>query len=136
MKLKQILCGVDFSEPSVSAFETAVELAEAFKAELYVLHTIEADSSVPNLALEEKANRAMDALVAPAQEKFPDVLLATEITTGTAFVEILSRAGERHCDLITLGAKGITMLGDRLVGSTSEHVVKEAPCSVLMVKAA
>ena len=135
MKLKQILCGVDFSEPSVSAFETAVELAETFKAELYVLHTIEADSSVPNLALEEKATRAMDALVAPAQEKFPDVLLVTEITTGTAFVEIMSRARKRHFDLITLGAKGITMLGDRLVGSTSEHVVKEAQCSVLIVRA-
>jgi nucleotide-binding universal stress UspA family protein len=135
MKLKQILCGVDFSEPSVGAFETAVELAQRFKAELYVLHTIEADSSVPNLALEEKAARAMDALVAPAQEKFPDVLLATEITTGTAFVELLSRARERHCDLITLGAKGITLLGERLVGSTSEHVVKDAPCSVLIVRA-
>jgi nucleotide-binding universal stress UspA family protein len=99
-----------------------------------VLHTIEADSSVPNLALEEKATRAMDALVAPAQEQFPDVRLATEITTGTAFVELLSRARERHCDLITLGAKGITLLGERLVGSTSEHVVKDAPCSVLIVR--
>ena len=135
MKLKQILCGVDFSESSLSAFETAVELAQRFKAELYVLHTIEADSSVPNLALEEKANRAMDALIAPAQEKFPDVRLATEITTGTAFVEILSRARERHFDLITLGAKGISMLGERLVGSTSDNVVKEAPCSVLIVRA-
>jgi nucleotide-binding universal stress UspA family protein len=135
MKLKQILCGVDFSDSSLSAFETAVELAQRFNAELYVLHTIEADSSVPNLALEEKANRAMDALIAPAQEKFPDVRLATEITTGTAFVEILSRARERHFDLITLGAKGISMLGERLVGSTSENVVKEAPCSVLIVRA-
>jgi nucleotide-binding universal stress UspA family protein len=135
MKLKQILCGVDFSESSLSAFETAVELAQRFKAELYVLHTIEADSSVPNLALEEKANRAMDALIGPAQEKFPDVRLATEITTGTAFVEILSRARERHFDLITLGAKGISMLGERLVGSTSDNVVKEAPCSVLIVRA-
>jgi nucleotide-binding universal stress UspA family protein len=135
MKLKQILCGVDFSESSLSAFETAVELAQRFNAGLYVLHTIEADSSVPNLALEDKATRAMDALVAPAQEKFPDVRLATEITTGTAFAEILSRARERHFDLITLGAKGITMLGERLVGSTSEHVVKEAPCSVLIVRA-
>ena len=135
MKLKQILCGVDFSESSLSAFETAVELAQRFKAELYVLHTIEADSSVPNLALEEKANRAMDALIGPAQEKFPDLRLATEITTGTPFVEILSRARERDFDLITLGAKGISMLGERLVGSTSDNVVKEAPCSVLIVRA-
>ena len=135
MKLKQILCGVDFSEPSVGAFETAVELAQRFKAELYVLHTIEADPLVPNMALEEKATRAMNALIAPVQEKFPDLHLATEVTTGTAFVEILSRASERHCDLITLGAKGIAMLGERLVGRTSDHVVKEAQCSVLIVRA-
>jgi nucleotide-binding universal stress UspA family protein len=136
MKMKQILCGVDFSEASVRAFETAVELAQTFKAELHVIHTIEADpSAAPNLALEAKATSAMDALVAPAQEEFEDVQLTSEVTTGSAFVEILSRARERHCDLITLGAKGVTMLGERLVGSTSEHVVKEAPCSVLIVRA-
>jgi nucleotide-binding universal stress UspA family protein len=134
MKPKKILCGVDFSEASVHAFETSVDLAHAFNAELHVIHAIEADSPAPDLALEGKATRAMDALVTQAVEKFQDLRVTSDVTTGSAFVEILNAAGQRHSDLIMLGDKGVTMLGERLVGSTSEHVVKEAPCSVLIVR--
>jgi nucleotide-binding universal stress UspA family protein len=135
MKFREILCGVDFSEASVQAFETAVELARTFRAKLHVMHVIEADPQVPNLALEAKAASAMDSLVAPAQDKLDEVQLTSEVTTGLAFVEILKRARERHSDLITLGAKGITLLEETVFGSTSEHVMKEAPCSVLTVRA-
>jgi nucleotide-binding universal stress UspA family protein len=133
MKPKKILCGVDFSEASVHAFETSVDLAHAFNAELHVIHAIEAEPA-PDLALEGKATRAMDALVTQAVEKFQDLRVTSDVTTGSAFVEILNAAGQRHSDLIMLGDKGVTMLGERLVGSTSEHVVKEAPCSVLIVR--
>jgi nucleotide-binding universal stress UspA family protein len=133
MKPKKILCGVDFSEASVHAFETSVDLAHAFNAELHVIHAIEAEPA-PDLALEGKATRAMDALVTQAVEKFQDLRVTSDVTTGSAFVEILHAAGQRHSDLIMLGDKGVTMLGERLVGSTSEHVVKEAPCSVLIVR--
>ena len=54
------------------------------------------------------------------------VRLTSEVTTGRAFVEILSRVRERRHDLIVL-AKGITLLEETVFGSTSEHVVKEAP---------
>ena len=134
MKIKQILCGVDFSEASVRAFETAVELAQTFKANLHVIHVIEADPATPDLSLEQKAIRAMDLLLAPAQETLHNVRLTSEVTTGRGFVEILNSARERRCDLIVLGAKGITLLEETLLGTNSEHIVKEAPCSVLIVR--
>src|SRR6476620_1702864 len=89
MKLNQILCGVDFSEKSIRAFEAAVELARTFKADLHVIHVIEADPAAPNLSLEAKAISAMDVLVAPAQETLNDIRLTREVTTGRAVVEIL-----------------------------------------------
>jgi len=116
MKLNQILCGVDFSETSVQAFEAAVEHARTFKADLHVIHVIEADPAVPDLSLEAKAISAMDVLVAPAQETLNGVRLTSEVTTGRAFVEILSRVRERRCDLIVLGAKGITLLEETVFG--------------------
>ena len=133
MKTKRILCGVDFSESSVSAFETAVELARALRAEVHVLHVIEADPATPNLALEGKAINAMDLLVASASD-LGDSQLTTEVTTGRAFTEILNRARERTFDLIVLGAKGIRLPEEAVFGGTSERVVKEAPCSVLIVR--
>src|SRR5262249_10913756 len=109
MEFHRILCGVDFSPTSVRAFEAAVELARTFKAELHVVHIMEAESSVPDLALEQKALAAMDALVQPADR---DLQITTEVTTGTASVEILNRARDSKVDLIALGTKGLTLLGE------------------------
>ena len=65
MKLKRILCGVDFSDNSVRAFQTAVALAKATRAEVSVVHVIEplpmTDQDI--FALEEKARTALEALV-------------------------------------------------------------------------
>ena len=43
-------------------------------------------------------------------------------------------ARELEADLAVLGAKGITLLEEPFIGTTTEHVVKEAPCSVLVAK--
>src|SRR5262245_53373405 len=130
MEFKRILCGVDFSQASIQAFETAVELARSFKAELHVMHVIEAEPSRPDLALEEKAIHAMDKLVLPATHA-TDLEITTEITTGNAWAEILNRARERKVDLIALGTKGLTLLGEGIFGRTAKRVFDDSPCSVL-----
>ena len=131
MKLRQILCGVDFSDSSVEAFETAVELARALQAKVHIIHVIEIDPAIADRAMEEKAVNAIEALVASANE-FPASDLTTEVTTGRASVEIIERARERNADLIVLGAKGIRI--PEVFGSTADRVAKEAPCSVLIVR--
>jgi nucleotide-binding universal stress UspA family protein len=134
MKFKQIICGVDFSPASVQAFEAAVELARYFKAELHVIHIIEPDPPVPLLALEEKALAAMDALVQPAVTDGGDYQITTEITTGSAPVEILNRARQRRADLIAIGATGVRLLGEGIVGGTAKNLFADAPCTVLTVR--
>jgi nucleotide-binding universal stress UspA family protein len=61
--------------------------------------------------------------------------MTTEITTGRASAEILNRARERAFDLIVLGANGIKLPEESVVGGSAEHVVREGPCSVLIVRA-
>lgn len=134
MKFKRILCGVDFSQASVEAFEAAVELAQAFKAELHVIHVIEAEPATPDLTLEEKAVTAMDKLVSPVTNDDRAIRITTEVTTGGASDELLNRARERQVDLVILGAKGLTLLGERLFGGTAKRVFDHAPCSVLAVR--
>ena len=145
MKFRRILCGVDFSKPSVFAFDAAVELARLLKAELHILHSIEAYPVVPEwssahdfdeaeTALEEKATAAMEALVSTATRALNGTAITTEVTRGRAFVEILNRAREREVDLIVLGAKGLTLLEEAFSGSTAERVMKGATCSVLIVR--
>jgi nucleotide-binding universal stress UspA family protein len=132
MNFKRILCAVDFSPTSVKAFEASVELARSFKAQLHVMHVVEAEPSVPNLALEEKAIAAMNALISSVVAD--DIDLTSEVTTGTAFVEILKRARELNVDLVSMGTKGLTLLEERVFGGTAKRVFSEAPCSVLAVR--
>lgn len=145
MAFKRILCAVDFSEPSLEAFRQAAELARLFAGRLYVLHVIEARPVVPDLIgigeagemaveFEEKATAALESLVASSASALEGVPLTLEATAGRAFVEILNHARDWRADLIVLGAKGATALEQIVVGSTAEHVMKYAPCSVLIVR--
>jgi nucleotide-binding universal stress UspA family protein len=146
MKFKRILCGVDFSKPSVLAFNVAVELARLMHAELHILHVIEAVPAVSEwipargagdavvMTLEQKAQAAMDALVATAAEAFNGTRVTTEVTEGNAAAEILHHARDREADLIILGAKGLALPEEAFAGSTAERVMKGAACSVLVVR--
>jgi nucleotide-binding universal stress UspA family protein len=62
-------------------------------------------------------------------------LLAEGFTaTGDPETEILEHAREWGADLIAVGWHDRSRLERLLVGSVSEHVVKNAPCSVLVLK--
>jgi nucleotide-binding universal stress UspA family protein len=145
LTFKRIVCGVDFSPTSVAAFLTAAELARSMNAELHVLHVIETyppTASWPGggkredvQSLDQKAASAMDTLVTRSAVALDGISVTTEITVGLAFTELLNRAGDSTRDLIVVGAKGVKLLEDALVGGTAEQVVKAAPCSVLVVRA-
>jgi nucleotide-binding universal stress UspA family protein len=135
MTFKRILCAVDLSQPSIAAFETAVELARPFKAALHVIHVIEADPAVPDLKLHEKALIAMNALISPVLEASPDLQLTSEITTGNPAVETLRCARQRNAQLIVMGAKGLRLPEEAVFGGTAKQVISDASCSVLVVRA-
>jgi len=145
LKVKRIVCGVDFSPMSVAAFLTAADLARSMNAELHVLHVIEAyppTASWPRdgerqdvQSLEQKATSAMEALVTTSAVALDSVSVTTEITVGLAFAELLNRVRDSRRDLIVVGAKGVKLLEDALFGGTADQVVKGAPCSVLVVRA-
>src|SRR5215813_10391722 len=122
MKFKRILCGVDFSQASVKAFETALELVRPFKAELHVMHFIEAEPATPDLTFQEKAVAAMDTLVSSVARDDRNLQITTEVTIGGDSDDLLNRAREPTVDLIVLGAKGCTLLGERVFCETAKRV--------------
>jgi nucleotide-binding universal stress UspA family protein len=54
---------------------------------------------------------------------------------GDAASTICRVAGEIEADVIVLGSHGRTGMSRLFLGSTSEHVVRHAPCPVLVVRA-
>jgi nucleotide-binding universal stress UspA family protein len=68
------------------------------------------------------------------QSHFPAWNINAEESSGSPAREILKRASELQSDLIVLGSHGHSGLGRFLLGSVSQKVVNEAPCSVRVAR--
>jgi nucleotide-binding universal stress UspA family protein len=55
------------------------------------------------------------------------------VRVGNPAAEILAVAGACQADLIVAGARGASLIKGLVVGSVADHLVKCAPCSVLLV---
>jgi nucleotide-binding universal stress UspA family protein len=60
--------------------------------------------------------------------------LSSEVSSGDTAIEIVDRAKEWRADLVVLGACGVVLIEDIIVGGTAEAVTRDAPCSVLVVR--
>lgn len=136
IELARILCAVDFSPDSLAAFRAAAALAQLSSGELLVFHVVEPQPSLSPDALIELNKRASDAMADLIASAGPldGITVHAELASGAAFVEIAERAREWPANLVVLGAKGVTSLEEIVVGGTAEAVVKESPCSVLVVR--
>lgn len=140
---KRILCPVDFSEPSRRAIENAIHLARRFEAELNILHVIQ---PVPALYLKLGliASREQEGLAAEEQAHldhfleeldFHNVKWTTTIAHGKPHQEILLFLRRVDCDLLIMGTVGQNRHLLNLMGSVTEKVGQESPCSIITVKA-
>jgi universal stress protein A len=137
MPFKQILCAVDFSHDSLAAVRAASEVARLHSARLHLFHVVEAQpaaSAEVTLEILQRANIAMEGLVASEQSSLDGLTVTTEVGSGLAFREIVDKAREWRADLVSLGATGHSLLEELVVGGTAEAVLKEAPCSVLVIR--
>ncbi len=144
MDIKKILCPTDFSETSEKAFEYAIFLATAHKAELVLLHVVDHLQGFDHyeiLALtpmeiaqkmEKRANDNLDDLVNRAKDA---VAVEKAVRNGKTSVEICEAAREAQADVIVIGSHGRTGLSHVLIGSVAETVVRHADCPVLVVRA-
>ena len=144
LKVRQILCPVDFSDHSHAALSHAGQLARALGAELILLHVVEPViypvayglAPVGNFNYEEEAKSAAQRKLEPVTGEFADSgLKATSlVTSGTPWLRICEVAEENDIDLIVTATHGLTGIKHVLLGSTAEQVVRHAKCPVLTVK--
>jgi nucleotide-binding universal stress UspA family protein len=80
------------------------------------------------------ARAELAKLGAEAREK--DIEVEEQVVQGKPSAEIIRFAAERSVDMIVLGTHGKGMLDQALFGSTTERVVRRAPCPVLSVRLA
>ncbi|MFA4876261.1 MAG: universal stress protein [Methanoregula sp.] len=137
-----ILVAVDGSETSQRAFDKAVEIAKAGKANLHAAYVIEtglfsslpADNTVEimyNVLQNEGKNVLEKAKVTAAAH---GVSFTSHVSSGHAGSELISLAGKIKADLIIVGSHGKSQTDRLLIGSVSTFVVTHSEVSTLVVR--
>jgi nucleotide-binding universal stress UspA family protein len=142
-RLKNILVPIDFSDCSKKALQYALPLARLHDAAITLLYVVPGAMYVSGeygplnyASLEAEIRRNGGKQLAKlAAEEVPRALRAdTLVRTGSPSVEIIELAKELAADLIVTSTHGRTGLKHVLLGSVAEHIVRHAPCPVLVVR--
>jgi universal stress protein E len=140
---RRIVACVDFSENSSEVVAQAWRMAGRDRAEVHLLHVFQPEwktwkslADLPALGEFERAHRAilegnLRQYAAARQDLNPIVSVLPGKTHGHGIAEYCRNV---NADLVILGAKGRTNLKYVLLGSTVERLLKEIPCSVLVVR--
>ena len=140
-----VVVGFDFSPSGRLALERAATLAaRSPQCVLHVLSVLDAREAIPGIPAEDGVDYRYAEHVQEhlAREVWVELETAGAGTVhffvhariGKPAKELLELAREVGADLILLGNHGLTGLERLLIGSTSEKVVREAGCSVEIVR--
>ncbi len=142
LPIKNILVPLDFSKHSEQALKYAKEIAIPLKATIHLLHVLEPLStygSWEGAPMTDLVGRAFEQ----AEQKLQGIA-AILIDEGFAVkikvmeshpdLAINGYAEQFSIDIIAMGTHGRRGLEYLLFGSTTEKVLRTAPCSVLAVR--
>ncbi len=138
-----ILVAYDFSKDSEQAFSTSLSIAQEFESNLHIVHVVEPTAYKDFLKFPGAPGEPLPAdihdslkegiLELVPMEAFNWCDIQAEILVGKPYAELVSYAGEKGIDLIALGVRGHGKVEELLVGSTTDRVIRRAPCPVLSV---
>lgn len=140
---KKILVGCDFSPDSDLAFKNSLSMAQEFESELHMVHVVEPSGykdlfKMPAESGDKFKQDLFDMIKGRLTSMVPVealnwLSLHTHLLVGKPYEEIIRYAEINDIDLIALGIRGHGMVEDLLVGSTTDRVIRRAPCPVLSI---
>jgi nucleotide-binding universal stress UspA family protein len=119
---ERILVAVDGAESSGQLVEVAARLATRTGASVLMVHAVGVESQSQPHGFAAAQQRLKEALGERGQAR---------VEAGSPREVIIDAARSEHASLIVIGSRGLA--GVRALGSVSERVVHDAPCSVLVV---
>jgi nucleotide-binding universal stress UspA family protein len=141
--LNSVLVATDFGETSRAALDYGRNLAKAFGGTLHLLSVVDTAVAVSaaefysasNLETElvEEAQRGLDALLTTDDRERLHAVPAVR-ASGSVAATIVEYAKQTHVDVIVVGTHGRGPIAHFFMGSVAEHVVRHAPCPVLVVR--
>ena len=142
--VSSILVPTDFSENAQKALDLAKEIARGTNATLHLIHVVEpvvypADWSYAQVGfadlereLEANTKKELNGLADALQKE--GYRVETAVLRGRASEEICAYAKAHNNSIVAIGTHGRGGLEHFLFGSTTERVLRKAPCPVLSVR--
>jgi universal stress protein A len=139
LEYKKIMCAFEFDGNSTAALRLSGTLAKESDATLYVVHIARVPTQDMDVPLpfdshprwETEARSKLESIVSSALHT--DVQYVIDIRSGVPDLDIVRAARELAVDLIVMVTHGRTGLEHLILGSVTEHVIREAPCPVLVL---
>ena len=145
MTIREIVVGVDGSEPSARAVQWSAGVARAIRAHVTAVHVIDPmqwpASAVAGRKIAPAGQQAWDRAIrkefanawcAPLREAGVDY--SAICVQGYPPLGILEQARDATADLIVVGTRGHGGFADLLLGSVSRHLVHHAPMPVVVTR--
>ena len=138
-----ILYATDGSDHSRKAVAYVNEVARLTNAKVTVLHAYHPLSDLEYLLSGAEYDRAFHHRVKGAGQIIEEAASALtaegieieqDLAVGPPAEAILRAADARKCDLIIMGARGLSDLQGLLLGSVSHKVIHHAECPVMIVR--
>lgn len=141
-KYKKLLVAVDGSPEAEWAFKKAIEMAKRNDAKMIIAHVIDtrtfATVEAYDRTIAERADKFATELLENYKKKALDAgvnEVSYVIDYGSPKVKIPKELAKKfEVDCIVCGATGLNAVERFLIGSVSEHIVRYAPCDVLVIR--
>jgi nucleotide-binding universal stress UspA family protein len=135
INVRKILYATDFSSYSNQAYFHAVALAAHHRASLTITFVYSPGTAAGAQPSAPETDREYwKSQLEQIRPVDPSIAVHHVMLTGDPATEIVNYAKAQNINLIVMGTHGRTGLERILMGSVAEKVMREAPCSVLVVK--
>jgi nucleotide-binding universal stress UspA family protein len=136
----RILAANDGSPGGQKALAAAIALARQLSAELHMVTVEELPrfpASIDEVAEEkEEASHRLAPVIAAAKADAAaaGVAIETHLVPGHVADAVIGLIKTLQADLLVVGFMGHSQLYERIIGGTTDPLVRLAPCAVLVVK--
>jgi nucleotide-binding universal stress UspA family protein len=139
--MKTILVPTDFSANAENAVNYAAGLNKKLNAKILLYHsyyTLIPATDVPlnlpdDAEIKKSAVDSVERLKNKFQKLYPEMRFDAEVTEGFTEEEIIHEEKKAKCDLVIMGTRGASGLGEMLIGSNTAAVIGKSICPVIAV---
>ena len=129
----KILVGYDGSKVADDVIKLAHEHAKAFKADIYIVTSLEQDPSLKKEDI-DKAESKLEKLRTSFRADDIPCEAQTSVSYQSPGEDLVNYAKDNNIDEIIIGVRRRSKVGKLVFGSTAQYVILNAHCPVVSVK--